>query len=189
MRLLKSNKASKLLGLSPNTLRKYADSGEIKIIRTNSGQRLYDIESFIGQQTKSETICYCRVSSYKQKDDLERQVIYMQQRYPQASITKDIGSGINFKRKGLNTILEKLLSGSKLTLIVAYRDRLARFGTELIEYLVKQNGGQFVVLNQINYSPQEELTQDLLSILHVFSCRMHGLRKYSNKIKEDKDIS
>ena len=189
MRLLTSRKATEALGLHANTLRRYADEGKIEYIRTASGQRLYNVESYIGVIKNAEIVCYCRVSSHKQKDDLERQVSYMRERYPKAEIIKDIGSGINYKRKGLNKILERLMSGEKLTLVVAYKDRLARFGTELIEFLIKQNDGKLVVLNEVKHSPEKELTNDLLNIIHVFSCRMHGLRKYSSKIKKDKDIS
>ncbi|MGH8003010.1 MAG: IS607 family transposase [Brasilonema sp.] len=179
-------KAVEFLGLSPNTLRKYADEGKIKSIKNAAGQRLYDVESYVrGDSARTTTICYCRVSSSKQRDDLNRQVVYMQGLYPEAEIIKDIGSGLNFKRKGLRALLERLLHGDKFTLIVACRDRLCRFGFELFQYMVEQNGGQIVVLDQTVYCPQAELTQDLLSILHVFSCRMQDERKYSQKIKED----
>ncbi|MBD0361561.1 MAG: IS607 family transposase [Coleofasciculus sp. C3-bin4] len=183
-------KAVEFLGLSPNTLRKYADEGKIKSIKNEAGQRLYDVESYVrGDSARVATVCYCRVSSSKQRDDLERQVAYMQSLYPGAEIIRDIGSGLNFKRKGLRSLLDRLMRGDKLTLIVACRDRLARFGFELIEYLVEQNGGNIVVLDQTVYCPSSELTQDILSILHIFSCRMHGLRKYSQKIKQDPDLS
>ncbi|WP_460203693.1 IS607 family transposase [Scytonema sp. NUACC21] len=172
--------------MSPNTLRKYADEGKIKSIKNSAGQRLYDVESYArGDTARATTICYCRVSSSKQRDDLDRQVAYMQSVYPTAEIIRDVGSGINFKRKGLQSLLDRLMRGDKLTLVVACRDRLARFGFELFQYMVEQNGGQVVVLDQTVHCPESELTQDLLSILHVFSCRMHGLRKYSKKIKED----
>ncbi|MCU0544259.1 MAG: IS607 family transposase [Oscillatoriaceae cyanobacterium Prado104] len=181
-------KAVEALGLHPNTLRKYADEGKIKSIKNAAGQRLFDTESFIRGDRDAvgvTIVCYCRVSSYKQRDALERQVAYMLQIYPDSEIIRDIGSGINFKRKGLQAILDRLLRGDKFTLAVACRDRLARFGFELIQYMVEKNGGKIVVLDQTVYCPTTELTQDLLSILHVFSCRMHGLRKYSKKIKED----
>ncbi|NER20318.1 MAG: IS607 family transposase [Symploca sp. SIO1B1] len=181
--------AVKRLGLHRNTLRKYADNGSIPSIRNPAGQRLFDVDAYLGASNKSTIVCYCRVSSTKQRDDLQRQIAYMQSLYPQAEIIKDIGSGLNFKRKGLRDLLDRLLRTDKLTLVVACRDRLARFGFELIEYLVEQNGGSIVVLDQTVYCPSTELTQDLLSILHVFSCRMHGLRKYSKKIKEDPDLS
>ena len=181
-------KAVKKLGLHPNTLRRYADQGKIQFIKNEAGQRLYDVEAYIRGAANSSLICYCRVSSSKQKDDLQRQIAYMQSLYPSAQIIKDIGSGLNFKRKGLRSILDRLLCGDKLKVIVACRDRLCRFGFELIQYMVEQNGGEILVLDQTVHCPQTEITTDLLSIIHVFSCRMHGLRKYSKKIKEDQDI-
>ncbi|MEA5582601.1 IS607 family transposase [Nodularia harveyana UHCC-0300] len=174
--------------MHPNTLRKYADNGKIESIKNEAGQRLFNVESYLRGATRASIICYCRVSSTKQRDDLGRQIAYIQSLYPDAEIIKDIGSGINFKRKGLQALLDRLMRGDKLTLVVACRDRLARFGFELIQYMVEQNGGQIVVLDNTVYCPQSELTSDLLSILHVFSCRMHGLRKYSKKIKEDPDL-
>lgn len=181
-------KAVEKLGLHPNTLRRYADQGKIEIIKNEAGQRLYNVEAYIRGAANASLVCYCRVSSSKQKDDLCRQIAYMQSLYPEAEIIKDIGSGLNFKRKGLRAILDRLLCGDKLKIIVACRDRLCRFGFELIQYMVEQNGGEILVLDKTVHCPQTELTADLLSIIHVFSCRMHGLRKYSKKIKEDKDI-
>jgi putative resolvase len=180
--------AVKTLGLHPNTLRKYADNGKIESIKNEAGQRLFNVESYLRGAARASIICYCRVSSTKQRDDLGRQIAYMQSLYPDAEIIKDIGSGINFKRKGLQTLLDRLMRGDKLTLVVTCGDRLARFGFELIQYMVEQNGGQIVVLDNTIHCPESELTSDLLSILHVFSCRMHGLRKYSKKIKEDPDL-
>jgi predicted site-specific integrase-resolvase len=185
MEYIVCRKAAKILGVHPNTLRKWADAGKIKHIRSASGQRRYDVDDFLGKQKESKTICYCRVSSYKQKDDLQRQIEFMRRKYPNATIVKDIGSGINFKRKGLFSILESAINGNKFEVVVAYRDRLARFGIDLIRWIIEQSGGKLVVLNQINLSPEAELTQDLLTILHVFSCRMHGLRSYKNKIAKD----
>jgi predicted site-specific integrase-resolvase len=178
-------KAAKILGVHPNTLRKWANAGKIKYIKSASGQRRYDVDDYLGIQKKAKIICYCRVSSYKQKDDLARQVEFMRGKYPAAQIVKDIGSGINFKRKGLFAILDAAIDGDKLEVVVAYRDRLARFGIDLIRWIIEKSGGRLVVLNQIDLSPEQELTQDLLTILHVFSCRMHGLRSYKNKIAKD----
>jgi len=181
-------KAVEFLGLHPNTLRKYADEGKINSIKNEAGQRLYDVESYRRNSINAASICYCRVSSTKQRDDLERQVEFMRDKYPEAEIIKDIGSGLNFKRKGLQALLVRLMRGDKLTIIVACRDRLCRFGFELFQFMVEQNGGQIVVLSNAVHCPESELTADLLAILHVFSCRMHGLRSYSKKIKEDPTI-
>lgn len=181
-------KAVEFLGLHPNTLRKYADEGKIDYIRNEAGQRLYDVESYRRDTVAASIICYCRVSSAKQKDDLERQIEFMREQYPSSEIVKDIGSGLNFKRKGLQSLLVRLMRGDKLTIVVACRDRLCRFGFEVFEFMAKQNGGSIVVLSNPIHCPESELTADLLAILHVFSCRMHGLRSYSKKIKEDPNL-
>jgi len=179
-----SREAARILGVRPNSLRKWADNGEINCIRTKSGQRRYDVDSYIGKSTSSTTICYCRVSSHKQRDELERQVEFLRNQYPTAEFVKDIGSGLNFKRKGLKTILERAMSGTNTTLVVAHRDRLARFGIELIRQIIEQNGGKLVVLEETLLSPEQELTKDLLNIVHVFSARMHGLRSYKKQIHQ-----
>ena len=191
--LVPLRKAVQLTGLSPNTLRKYADNGTIKASKPNGKTRLFDVSDLHNLRGTDDqlpsVVCYCRVSSAKQKDDLTKQVAFMRQNYPQAEIIQDVGSGLNFKRKGLQTILQRLMQGHKFTLIVAHRDRLARFGFQLFEFMFQQNGGEIMVLDKLEVSPQQELTEDLLAILHVFSCRMHGLRKYETQIKEDKDLS
>jgi putative resolvase len=181
-------KAVEFLGLHPHTLRKYADEGKIKSIKNCAGQRLYDVESYQRSAIEPTLVCYCRVSSPKQRDDLCRQVEFMQQRYPNAEIVKDIGSGLNFKRKGLQALLVRFMRGDKLTIVVACRDRLCRFGFELFQFMAEQNGGSIVVLDQVIHCPEAELTADLLAILHIFSSRMHGLRSYSKKIEEDPSI-
>jgi putative resolvase len=204
-------KAVEFLGLHPNTLRKYADEGKISHIKNEAGQRLYDVESYGGAKMSGKSpdiapsyqrdaiaptlIFYYRVSWAKQRDDLARQVELMVRQYPDAEIVKDIGSGLNFKRKGLQALLVRLMRGDKLTIVIACRDRLCRFGFELFEFMVKQNGGQIMVLKQIVHCPETELTAALLAMLscgtlreHVFSCRMHGLRRKAKKIKEDPTI-
>ena len=133
MRYVPSREASRILGVHPQTLRTWARKGRISYIRTEGNQRRYDVDSYIGLSKPTLTVCYCRVSSKKQSPDLKRQVAFMRERYPDAEIVSDVGSGLNFKRKGLLAILERVHQGDKLRVVVAYRDRLARFGTELIE--------------------------------------------------------
>jgi excisionase family DNA binding protein len=192
-RLYTVYEAAEQTGLNINTIRRWADEGRIYSVRTKGGHRRVDVSEYLLPKPTSGsrecTVCYCRVSSAKQKDDLQRQVEFMQKQHPQAEIIKDIGSGINFKRKGLLSILERSLSGDVVTLVVAYRDRLARFGSGLVEYILARNGGKLVVLNEVLLSPKEELTRDLLTILHVFSCRLHGLRKYKAEIQDDPHLS
>lgn len=179
-----SEEAAKRLGPHPNTLRAYADDGKIEHYRTESGQRRYNVESYLGNASVASVVCYCRVSSSKQRDDLDRQVQFMRGHFPDAEIIKDIGSGLNYKRKGLKTLLERAMRGDKLKVVVAHRDRLCRFGFELIEYIIKLAGGEIVVLKESSLSPEQELTTGILSIIHVFSCRLHGLRNYKSNIRE-----
>jgi len=183
------SKAAAKLGIHQNTLRRWANEGKVSCIRTKGGQRRYDTDTLIAGEPKRRNFCYCRVSSYKQRDDLERQVEFMRRRYPIHEIVTDIGSGINFKRKGLRAILELADRGEVGEVVVAHRDRLCRFGFELLEWFIAKHNGKVVVLGEVHLSPESELTNDLLSIIHVFSCRMHGLRKYSSEIKKDKDLS
>ena len=183
--------AAKALGYNVDYLRQLAKQGKIPTIRTPGGHLRYAIQEYIDEQRGSDitTLCYCRVSGKAQADDLASQVAYMREKFPEAEVIEDFGSGINFKRKGLQRILERLLRGDKRRIVVAHRDRLARFGGEVIRFLVEQNGGEVVVLNQTSLSPEQELTADLLEILHVFSSRMYGLRRYTDKIKEDPNLS
>ena len=174
--------------MHPQTLKKWTREGRIDYIRTEGNQRRYDVDSYLGQSSPAQTVCHCRVSSKKKSADLDRQVAFMRERYPDAEIIRDVGSGLNFRRKGLLAILERLHQGDKLRVVVAYRDHLARFGTELIETLLERNGGELVVLNQRDLSSEEELTTDLLAILTVFGARVNGLRRYHKEIKEDQAL-
>lgn len=192
MQYVKLNKAVEATGLCSATLRKYAEEGKIEAKKTPYGNWLFNCESFLSSSKVNEFILYARVSSAKQRDDLDSQIAYLTALYPEAEIIKDIGSGLNYKRKGLKTILERSGSGNKFTLVVAHKDRLARFGAELIEYMLNVNGCKLLVLNNdIQKSdPQRELTEDLLAIIHIFSCRLYGQRRYSaNKKQEDTSLS
>ena len=163
-----SRQACKRLGIHRNTLQKWANAGRIDTIRTPGAQRRYDVDGFLGASAGVKLVCYCRVSSAKQKDDLGRQVAVMQERFPRA-------------------LLERAVRGEKLEVVVAHRDRLARFGHEIVRWIIEQPGGKLVVLDQATLSPDVELGQDLCAIIHVFSCRINGRRKY--KVKADQNIS
>lgn len=190
MSFVKLSKAVELLGLHPNTLRRFADNGTIKAIKTPGGQRLYDVASYTGTSKLPITICYCRVSSSKQRADLDSQIAYMRGLYPEAEIISDVASGLNYKRKGLKAILERTMSGDKFTVVVAHKDRLARFGFELIEWIIQSNGGEIMVLNQQVSDPQRELTEDLLAIIHIFSCRLYGQRRYKgDQVQKNQGVS
>lgn len=189
-------KATKIYGVSSQVLKKWEESGFIQSLRTPGNTRIYrraDLESALGitgTSSSKRNFCYCRVSSKKQVDDLRRQSDYLRTLYPEYTIIEDIGSGINFTRKGLQTILGSAIKGDIGEVVVAYKDRLARFGFELIETIVQKAGGEIKVLdNQIYKSKEDELAQDLLAIIHVFNCRQMGKRRYSHQKPQDKDLS
>ena len=175
--------ACKVFGVVTSTLRRWDKQNKIKTIRTPSNYRRYDISSVNQIKNKNsivvskKKICYCRVSSKKQMDDLERQKDYLKSKYPNHEIISDIGSGINWKRKGLLSILEQSDKGIIKEVVVAHKDRLARFAFELIQLLLEKNGCKLVVLNE-PVSEEEKLTDDILSIIHIFSCRRMGKKKY-----------
>lgn len=173
-----TKKARKILGVTTQTLRNWDTSGKINTIRSASGVRLYsksDINHILaGNQTskKKQKIAYCRVSSKKQMDDLERQKNFFKLQFPDHVLVTDIASGINWKRKGLQTILEQSMLGNISEIVVAHKDRLCRFGFELIQWILEKYNVQIIILDQDEYkSPSEELASDILSIIHVFSCK------------------
>ena len=186
--------AARLTGLEIQTVRKMADESTIACYRTPSGQRRFNIQSIQEfcsnvvhdkekQPVQKENFIYARVSTKKQMDDLSRQVEYLRRpEYSGHRIITDIASGINFKRKGLSTILEACLQKNIGEVVVAHRDRLCRFGYELIEQLVTKAGGKITLIDSDHdKTSEQELTEDLLSIIHVFSCRQTGKRSYANR--------
>jgi predicted site-specific integrase-resolvase len=185
--------AREMLKITAETLRSWDKKGKIGAIKTPSGQRRYnlkDINDILGiapSFKQKRKICYCRVSSKKQMDDLERQKDFFRQEYPNHELVTDIGSGINWKRKGLKTILEQSMLGNIEELVVAHRDRLCRFPFELIQFIFETNNVKLMVLDTTTgESGNSELADDILSIIHIYSCRSMGKRRY--KSKKDKDL-
>jgi len=189
VRYVTSREACKILSVSDKTLRNWDAAGKIQVVRTPTNHRRYDIDSFFKSGIDNRyTALYCRVSSPKQRGDLDRQIDYLQGLHPQGQSFKDIGGGLNFKRKGLLTLLGQVMSGDVKQVVVCHQDRLARFGVDLIRWVCEQNDCQLVVLSRTDLSPERELVEDILAILHCFSCRLYGLRKYKSTIKEDPSI-
>jgi predicted site-specific integrase-resolvase len=182
--------AAKILNVSGTTLQNWAENGTIHYYRNGErGKRWYNVKEFLDRNCTDRSaeptepikrrIVYARVSTRGQKDDLERQCQYLQSRYPNHELITDIGSGLNYKRKGLKTILDYAIKGSVQELVVAHKDRLCRFGFELIEWIVSTfSKGTIVVLDNHKSSPQEEMCSDILSIITVFGARINGLKKY-----------
>ena len=159
----------------------------------NSGHRYYDesdVKQLLGiQPIDKKVIVYCRVSSHNQKDDLQSQIKAMEQfclsaAIPVADWVHEIGGGMNFKRKKFLKIMDAIQNGEVSKLLIAHKDRLVRFGFEYFEHLAVTNGCELIVVNQESLSPQQEMVEDLMAIIHTFSCRLYGLRKYKKDIKK-----
>jgi len=186
--------ARKILGVCNQTLHNWDKKGQIRTARLPCGARLihkqdiYDIIGVHPTPTPKQKIIYCRVSSKKQEDDLNRQTGLLRQQYPNHVLVTDIGSGINWKRKGLQTILELAMSGQLEEIVVAHRDRLCRFAFELLDFILSNAGTKLIVLDaEAGKSSEQELADDILSIIHVYSCRSMGKRRY--KSKKDTPVS
>lgn len=190
---------SELLGVSVRTLQRWDKESKLTAYRNPSGRRYYtkeQYESYMGIQKENKvgkTVIYTRVSNSGQKDDLANQVEFLKQ-FANArglivdEIITDIGSGLNYNRKKWNKLIDECLEGKVQSIIIAHKDRFIRFGYEWFERLLKKKGTEIIVVNNEKLSPSEELMQDLISIIHVFSCRIYGLRKYKQKILKDNQL-
>lgn len=168
------------LGVSTGTLRRWERNGHLSSIRTFGNQRRFSPE-LIHPLSGRRKYIYCRVSSSKQKDDLERQVKHLQQAFPTHDVISDVGSGLNFKRKGLLRMVDEVVRGDVEQIVVSHKDRLCRFAFELIEWLCNKHNTELLVQDQEIRSAAQELSEDLMAIVHVFSCRHHGMRRYAKK--------
>lgn len=184
--------ASSMLKVHQRTLHNWDRQGIIEVIRAPSGRRMYNVKKYLEQfegeiQSDSEDevtdkmkIAYVRVSSKNQADDLKRQEKYMKKKYPKHTIIRDIGSGINFNRKGIRKIIKLAIAGRVKEVVVAHKDRLTRFGFDLIHDLIREySGGRIVVINKpVEEDPEIELAKDVLQIMNVFTAKLNGMRKY-----------
>lgn len=190
MEFVKRGEAIKTLGICYQTLYKMAERKEIDTVKIGENT-LYNVNKYLrGKNVLHKErikICYCRVSSNKQKEDLERQIKFMKDKFPTHIIIQDIGSGLNYKRKGLQELMEKAINGEIEELVIAYKDRLTRFGYEMIEWLIsKYSNGKIIIVNKNEEeTPIEELTKDIVSIMNVYVAKVNGLRKYKTHIKEE----
>lgn len=185
--------AAKELGVSIPTLRRWEAEGKIQPERTPSGHRRYDVAQLRGlkpyetSKTNRPTLCYARVSSHDQRDDLIRQVQLLEA-FCAANgwtyeVMQDLGSGLNYKKQGLQQLIRRICSGSVGRLVLTNKDRLVRFGSELIFSLCETFNTEVVLINQGEQplSFEEELAQDVLEIISVFSARLYGGRSHKNR--------
>jgi predicted site-specific integrase-resolvase len=209
---LGGKQASEILGVHQRTLYVWEKNKKIETIRTPGGKRLYNVNKYmknngitcinlgknkikeikciktedldkLEKKNKKLKICYARVSTLNQKDDLERQKIILKEKYPDNILVEDIGSGINLTKRGILKIIDLGIKGLIEELVIVHKDRLARFGYDLIEYIIeKYSNGKIKIINEKKeVEPEEEMVEDVLQIMNVFVAKMNGRRKYKNK--------
>ena len=202
MSIYKLGVFSEKVGVSISTLQRWDRTNVLKSRRTPTNQRYYTDEDLnkvlnLEAETKSKrkNVGYCRVSTQEQKKNLENQkefvsVYSLSHGVILDEIYTDIGSGLNYKRQNWNKLLKQVEANEIDKIYVTYKDRFVRLGYEWFEEFCATHGTKIIVLNQKQTSPKEELTEDLLSILHEFSERNYGLKKYKTEInKELKEIN
>ena len=197
MKYYSAKTVTQILGVTAQTLRNWDKEGKLKpsYVKSN-GYRYYSEESILSYTQERKTkknlnvVGYARVSSKKQTDDLERQVNnlkeYLSNKYDNFDIITDIGSGINYNKPGLLKLIEKINRKEVDLIVVLYKDRLLRFGFELVEHFANLNNVKIEVLDKLDKTQDEELVEDLVQIITVFSCKIQGKRKSKTKqILED----
>lgn len=185
-RYIAGEEASRLTGIHLTSLRRMADAGKIEVIKTPGGVRRYNVDKYIADNVNVKKVtvdkvkvCYCRVSTYGQSDDLERQVAYMKEKYPDFEIITDIASGINFERKGLQKIIDYAIEGKLGVLAISYKDRLCRIGYPLIEHLLtKYSNTEIIIDAEKPETVNEEIANDLMQIITVYTAKINGMRSY-----------
>ena len=195
MRIYKIGDAAKYIGYKPNTLQKWDREGKLKAHRTPTNRRYYTQEQLDNwlnstqKQNNGQMVAYARVSSNHQKKNLNNQLAFIREYAVAKGIIldqeiSDIGSGLNYKRPKWNKLLKQVEQGKINTIFITYKDRFIRFGFDWFEQFCKEHGTKIVVINNPDTSPETEIMQDLMAIVHVFSCRVYGLRKYQKDIDQ-----
>ena len=192
-KLVSIGKAAKILGVSEVTLRRWDEDGKLVSIKTEGGHRRYDISKIRPElvhkfdfQDARKTVAYARVSSGEQKDDLERQKqvleLFCSKNGWSFETISDIGSGINYYKKGLTKLLNAILDDSVGRLVLTHKDRLLRLGAELVFSICEAKGVEVVLINKGDDTEfEEDLAADVLEIITVFSARLYGSRSKKNK--------
>ncbi|MGM9949417.1 MAG: IS607 family transposase [Lysinibacillus sp.] len=194
----KPKEFAELLNVSVKTLQRWDREGILKAHRTPTDRRYYTYDQYLEYkgvkgQPNRKTVIYTRVSTVNQKDDLVNQVNFLREFANARGLIvnetiKDLGSGLDYNRKKWNRLLDDCMKGEVDTILVSHRDRFVRFGYDWFERFLAKFDVKVIVVNNESHSPHEELVEDLISILHVFSRRLYGLRKYKKRIKEDDEI-
>ena len=192
MVLMSIGKFAKELGVTPEHVRTMHRTGEVipariseKGTRYYSEEQLRELKNTQFSQIEEKVVAYCRVSTKSQKDDLEKQVenvkSYMYAKGYSFEVITDIGSGINYKNKGLQELISLIDSNQVTKVVILYKDRLVRFGFELIQLLCELHGVEIEIIDNSEYSKDEELTDDLIQVITVFANRLYGSRSKKTK--------
>ena len=188
------------IGVSVKTLQRWDVSGKLIAHRTPTNRRFYTEDQYkkvmniVEDDDTRKNVIYARVSSAGQKDDLKNQVEFLKT-YCNANgviindVITDIGSGLNYNRKKWNILLDEVISGKINKIYIAFPDRFIRFGFDWFKQFCEKFDTKIIVVNNEKHSPEQELTEDLINIIHVFSCRSYGLRKYRKGLEDDKNAS
>ena len=197
--IYKPGEFAKLLNVTVTTLQRWDREGVLKAYRNPKNRRFYteqQLKEFMGESSDKNSgrnVIYARVSNKSQTDDLENQIDFLKT-YTNASgiivdeVISETGSGLNYKRKKWNQLLDAVMQREISKIFIAYKDRFIRFGYDWFESFCQKHGTEIVVVHNEKTSPEKELIDDLISIIHAFSLRIYGLRKYKKKIKDDDDI-
>ena len=192
MKYYSSKDVTKILGVTAQTLRNWDKEGKLKPSYTKSnGYRYYSEDVILSYTQERKTkkdinvVLYARVSYKEQQDDLERQISnlkeYAKDKYEKYDVISDIGSGINYEKPGLKKLIEMINKKQVDVIVVLYKDRLLRYGFELVEYFAKLNNVKIEVIDKIDKNQDQELVEDLVQIITVFSCKLQGKRKKKTK--------
>jgi len=192
MNYVTGKQAATALKICQQTLRTWEKNGHIDTIRLPSGKRMYNLDKYLKSigiveeivlEEPKMKIAYVRVSTPSQMENLERQKDEIKDLYPTHLIVEDIGSGIDLTKKGIRSIIDWAIQGKVDEVVVLYKDRLARFGYDLIKDLIESysQGRIIIVHKNENEKPEEELIQDVVQILNVYSAKMNGMRRYKRK--------
>ena len=196
----KPKEFAELLNVTVKTLQRWDRERTLVANRTPTNRRYYTYDQYlqfkgIGKDADfRKIVIYTRVSTRNQTDDLENQVDFLQT-YVNAKgliadeIIRDYGSGLNYNRKKWNQLLGEVMENKVKMILISHKDRFVRFGFDWFEKFCNKFNVEIVVVKNEKLSPQEELVQDIVSILHVFSCRLYGLQKYKKQIEGDENIA
>lgn len=185
---------ARLAGVTVKTLQRWDRQGRLTPARTPTNRRVYT-DAHLAQATgrrrpvNRTSVVYCRVSSQAQKPDLKNQRLRLEEFCIAKGLAVDewieeVGGGLNFKRPKFLRLFDRIISGEIACLVIAHKDRLARFGFDLLRHLCETHDCELIVMNTESLSPEREMVEDLMAITHCFSARLYGLRNYKKQLKQ-----